>query len=38
MNKSFFETPELEVLKYTVDVITTSQFDNMEDDPFDPLS
>ena len=35
MNKIVFEAPELEVLKLTVDVITTSQFDNMGDDIFE---
>lgn len=35
MNKIVFEAPELEVLKLAVDVITTSEFDNMGDDIFD---
>lgn len=35
MNKIVFEAPELEVLKFTVDVITTSDFDNMGDDIFE---
>lgn len=35
MNKIVFEAPEFEVLKFTVDVITTSDFDNMGDDIFE---
>ncbi len=38
MKKTVFEAPELEVLNLSGDVITTSQFDNYDDDVFDPLS
>jgi hypothetical protein len=37
MKKTVFEAPELEVLKCAVDVITTSNFDNYEDDIFPEL-
>ncbi len=37
MNKNVFEAPEIEVLKFTVDVITTSDLDNWEEDIFPTL-